>query len=252
MNDSPEYLEKRARYEQLLTVYGRKPVLEALRDPRLRVQKLHLASSNRSGGIIAEIEAEAQRLAVPVAYHDRAALARISKNGRQDQGVAADIELDSYRPLGALPDRFRVLALDGVTNPSNLGMIIRSVAASGIDGMLVARRGHARLDPQVIKASAGTLFQAPLYHCDNTVSALAELKAAGAYIVTLSSTADESLYAPLPTASRQIYVLGNETDGIGTAVADLADESRSIPLHNGVESLNVAVTAALVAFRLRQ
>ncbi len=251
MTDSPQYLKKRETFQQLLTVYGRKPVLEALRDPRLKVCKLHLATSNRSGGIISDIESAAAAQGVPVAYHDRKALARISKNGRQDQGVAADIELAGYRPISALPERYRLLAVDGVTNPSNLGMIIRSVAASGIDGLIVARRGHARLDPQVIKASAGTLYRAPLFHCDTTIVALETLKQQGARIVTLAANADRSLYDPLPDAAKQIYVLGNETDGISETVAAIADESRSIPLYNGVESLNVAVTAALVAFRVK-
>lgn len=252
MSDSDAYLQKRARFDRLLTIYGRKPVLEALQDPALQVVKLHLAESNRRGGIIADIEALAAKRGIEVARHERAALARISRNGRQDQGVAADIEMPHYQPCSALPARYRLLAVDGVTNPTNLGMIIRSIAASGIDGLLLARRGQARLDAQVIKASAGTLFKARLYYCDSMEAALRDAQQQSAHIVTLAADAECSLFDALPQHDKQIYVLGNETSGVSDAVREISAESRAIPMHNGVESLNVAVTAALVAFRLGQ
>jgi 23S rRNA (guanosine2251-2'-O)-methyltransferase len=73
-----------------LTLYGRKPALEALANRALEIAQLHLADSNRPGGIIAQIIAQAESRNIPIQYHEKQALSRISKNGRQDQGVALD------------------------------------------------------------------------------------------------------------------------------------------------------------------
>ena len=91
MADSALYTEKKARFSRMLTVYGRKPALEALQDENLRCHALHLADNNREGGIVSELTAQAARRGVAVLHHSRAELARISKNGKQDQGVAVDI-----------------------------------------------------------------------------------------------------------------------------------------------------------------
>ena len=76
-----------------LTLYGRKPALEALEDTSLTIHCLHLADSNRPNGIIAQIIKEAEQRGIAIRYHDRQALSRISKNGKQDQGVALDVVL---------------------------------------------------------------------------------------------------------------------------------------------------------------
>jgi 23S rRNA (guanosine2251-2'-O)-methyltransferase len=246
------YRARRAFFDRMLTVYGRKAVLEALQDDALPCHALHLADSNRDEGIISELLALAARRGIPVRRHSRAELARISRNGRQDQGVAADILCPAFSSLedllqsaGDKPQR--LLALDGVTNPQNLGMIIRSATAGDIDGILLARRGNAALGPLVIKASAGTVYRAPIITCEALAPALAQCQSHGFQVFTLDATAPESLFEHR-SGARSIFVLGNESTGVSAAVTSLADRRLSIPMRHGVESLNVAVTAALVAF----
>ena len=238
-----------------LTLYGRKPSLEALEDASLTIHCLHLADSNRPSGIIAQIIKEAEQRGIAIRYHDRQALSRISKNGRQDQGVALDVVCPNFITLEAfmdLPVKPRtVLALDGVTNPQNVGMIIRSAVAAGVDGLLYPKRGIASLGPLVIKASAGNVFRAPIIRCDATASAVTALKAKGYQVATLEASAETSLFE-FKAADSVVCVLGGESDGIGREVAALADTRLTIRMANGVESLNVAVTAALVAFHLGQ
>lgn len=238
-----------------LTLYGRKPALEALEDVSLTIHCVHLANSNRPTGIIAQIIKEAEHRGIAIRYHDRQALSRISKNGRQDQGVALDVICPNYMSLETfidLPAQPRtVLALDGVTNPQNVGMIIRSAVAAGVDGMLYPRRGIASLGPLVIKASAGNVFRAPIIRCDSTASAVTSLKSKGYQVAILEPAAMTSLFE-YHAPDNLVCVLGGESGGIGEAVEALADTRLSIPMANGVESLNVAVTAALVAFYLRQ
>ena len=189
---------------------------------------------------------------MPIKLHSREELARISKNGKQDQGVAVDVMCPSFRSLedylaGITAEPRRLLALDGINNPQNLGMIIRSAAAGGIDGIIWSRRGNAALGPLVIKASAGTLYRAPLVIASELPAALQQCGARGADICILDASAPTSLFEYKPER-HCIYVLGNETGGVSAAVRELADTGLSIPMANSVESLNVAVTASLIAY----
>jgi len=252
MSKPSDYNEKKSFFDSVLTVYGRKPVLESLQDTSLVCHAVHLAHSNRDGDIVAEIRQRAQTLGVPIKLHSREELARISKNGKQDQGVAVDIICPSFRSLedylGATTGwPRRLLALDGITNPQNLGMIIRSAAAGDIDGIILPRKGTAALGPLVIKASAGTLYRAPLLLCQALPEALRLCQERGAQVCTLEADAPRSLFH-YKGQGFCVYVLGNETAGVSTQVRALADTALSIPMRNGVESLNVAVTASLIAF----
>jgi 23S rRNA (guanosine2251-2'-O)-methyltransferase len=251
MGDSgtPQRQERR----RFLTVYGRKAVLEALQDPHLDCRILHLAQSNRSGGVLRDIQEQAAARGLDTRTHSREALARISRNGKQDQGVALDVycpamrELEDYlTTLGDAPQR--LLALDGVTNPQNVGMVIRSAAAAGVDGLLYADRGNPALGPLVIKASAGTVFRAPLLRCTTVADACDTLIAQGFTLYRLEASGQRQLFANPAFAQRSLFVLGGESDGISKAVVALPGEGIAIPMANGVESLNVAVSAALVAF----
>jgi 23S rRNA (guanosine2251-2'-O)-methyltransferase len=127
-------------------------------------------------------------------------------------------------------------------------MIIRSACAGNIDGILLPQKGNAQIDPLVIKASAGTLFRAPILRCENLKKALEAFQAAGSTICSLSSHAQQQLKNFQPKGAC-IYVLGNESDGVSKEIEALCNERVCIPMNNGVESLNVAVTAALIAFQ---
>jgi len=251
--DSETYLEKKRFFNSLLTVYGRKPVLEALQDSATSIYRLHLAQSNKSADILDEIIDLAKNKGAEIVYHDRQALSRISKNAKQDQGVAADLICRGYQTheqflSNNTKRKFTLLALDGISNPQNLGMIIRSACAGNIDGILLPQQGNAQIDPLVIKASAGTVFRAPILRCKTLADALKDFKQNGAEICSLSSHAKHTLKDYEPKGSC-IYVLGNETEGVSREVAKMCNQSVHIPMNNGVESLNVAVTAALIAFR---
>ena len=87
---------------------------------------------------------------------------------------------------------YRIIALDGVTNPQNLGMIIRSCAAGNVDAILLPSKGAAQISPLVIKASAGTLFKMPIIKTSNLKKTLASFKNEGASVYTLSSHAKKS------------------------------------------------------------
>ncbi|MFT7003240.1 MAG: 23S rRNA (guanosine2251-2'-O)-methyltransferase [Sulfurimonas sp.] len=247
MQDSQEYIDKRSYFEKIITLYGRNVVVEVLQDSTVEVHKLHLASSNKPDGAIKTILALAKTRKIDITYHEKNSLSRISKNAKQDQGVAIDIIAQTYKSANEIKDMksYRLIALDGIHNPQNLGMIIRSCAAGNVDGIILPKKSSAKISPLVIKASAGTLFKLPIYYCNSLDEIFPSLTDAKIY--SLSSHAKTSIYDVKPT-EKSIFVLGNESDGVSPEVEKLCNDSISIPMQRGVESLNVAVTASLLAF----
>lgn len=248
--DSRAYLDKRAFYDTLLTIYGRNAVLEALEDHTLQIHKLHLSDSNKPAKVLSRMRALVEERDIEIATHDKQSLSRISKNAKQDQGVALDIVMPhsgSLEAFLAANSRYRIIALDGITNPQNLGMIIRSCAAGHIDAILIPAKANAQISPLVIKASAGTLFKLPILKTPSLHRALHNIQASGTTLYTLASDAPQC-YTEVRYPERTVFVLGNESSGVSPEIRALCDKSISIPMQRGVESLNVAVTAALLAF----
>jgi 23S rRNA (guanosine2251-2'-O)-methyltransferase len=233
--------------DRFLTVYGRRPVLEALGDDRLTVDKV-LVSQRAHGPEVGEIERLAARRGVTCRRVPPADVTRLSRNGRQDQGVAADVVAPRMRSLDEL-DRPAgpVLVLDGITNPQNVGMILRTAVAAGIAAVVVPTAGVADLGPLVVKASAGLAFQAPIVRARSAADAVDALRRSHGYrIVGLAAQGGRSLYDDDALPERAAYVLGGEHAGLTVEV----DELVTIPLAPGVESLNVAVAAGVLCFEL--
>jgi 23S rRNA (guanosine2251-2'-O)-methyltransferase len=237
--------------DRFLTVYGRKPVLEALDDPSLEVDKVVLADTAR-GPAVAEIERAAKAARVVVRRASAHRVKVLAGNGKQDQGVLADVVAPRMRPLdAALAARppARVLLLDGITTPANVGMILRTATAAGLGGVIVPRRGVATLDPMVVKASAGVAFRAPVLRCGSAAEAAEMLTEAGYGIYALGPTGTTSVFqAELPR--RAAFVLGGETEGVSHEVGEFVTEWLRIPMPGDVESLNVSAAAAVLSFEL--
>ena len=245
--DSQAYREKKAFFEKIITLYGRNVVVEILQDESIEIHKVHMADSNKQDAAIKEILSLAKKRGLEIYYHKKAALSRISKNAKQDQGVAVDIIAQSYLNANTIKEmrEYRLIALDGIQNPQNLGMIIRSCAAGNVDGIILPKKSSAKISPLVVKASAGTLFRLPIYYCNTLEDILPSLKDTKVY--ALSSHAKTTIY-DLNEGKKSIYILGNESEGVSKEVESLCNDSISIPMQRGVESLNVAVTASLIAF----
>ncbi|HEX4979867.1 MAG TPA: RNA methyltransferase [Acidimicrobiales bacterium] len=236
--------------DRFLTVYGRRPVLEALARRDLRVAKV-LVSTAAQGPEVAEIERAAAVRGVEIRRVPPTEVTRVSRNGRHDQGVAADVEAASMRGLDEWlavgpPDPATVVVLDGVTNPQNVGMILRTATAAGADGVVVPTAGVADLGPLVVKASAGVAFRAPILRARTGAGAVDALRSHGFRVYGLDPDARRSLYEQRPFADRSAFVLGGEHDGVRVEV----DEVIGVPMAGGVESLNVAVAAGVVCFEL--
>jgi 23S rRNA (guanosine2251-2'-O)-methyltransferase len=249
----------RSPKDTFITVYGRKPVLEALDDEDLAVDKVVLADDAR-GEPVRAILAAARARDVPVQRASAHRVKVLAGNGRHDQGVLADVVAPRMQPVdeflaalnssGLGNDPAAVLVLDGVTNPANVGMVLRSATAAGLDGVLLPRRGVPAIDPLVVKASAGVAFRAPVLRASTAADGCAALRAAGFAVYGLEAGGASLLDAPLP--GRVALVLGNETDGLSAPVRAELDGVLAIPMQGGVESLNVASAGAVAAFELQR
>jgi 23S rRNA (guanosine2251-2'-O)-methyltransferase len=238
--------------DRFVTVYGRKPVLEALADQRLAIDKIVLADTARGAAATEIIRAAGDR-GVPVRRASAQRVKVLAGNGKQDQGVLADVVAPRMRPLSAaLSAAHRprsVLLLDGITTPANVGMILRTATAAGIDGIVVPRRGVAGIDPLVVKASAGVAFRAPMLRCATAGEAAGDLRSAGYRLFGLDGRARRSVFT-CEVPEYAAFVLGGETAGVSDEVRACVREWLSIPMAGGVESLNVATAAAVLCFEL--
>lgn len=245
--------EQRSPKDTFITVYGRRPVLEALDDHDLQVDKVVLADDLR-GEPVRAILAAAQARDVRVHRASAQRVKVLAGNGRHDQGVLADVVAPRMAPVAEFLDALgpvapaSVLVLDAVTNPANVGMLLRSATAAGLDGVLLPRRGVPAIDPLVVKASAGVAFRAPVLRAATAAQGCAALRAGGFGVFGLDAGGASLLDAELP--ARVALVLGNETDGLSPDVRAELDATLAIPMHDGVESLNVASAGAVAAYEL--
>ncbi len=260
-SNRPEHLRDlpAGRGEGEVVVFGRRAVLEAIGAPGARVHAVLV-----DGGLHADFRKTLSRrcreAGVALEVSSRAAVSALSRAPRHDQGVAARVVLERLMEMeGFLAQRtgraarapIRLLAFDAITNAQNIGMIVRSAVAAGIDAVLWPLRGCPWVNGLVIKSSAATLYSCPIIRSPSLIQGLGELRAAGFSCVGLSASAEHDLFEWRP-AHRTVLVVGGETEGICDEAAALLDDRLAIPMARGVESLNVAVAASIACFRLAQ
>jgi 23S rRNA (guanosine2251-2'-O)-methyltransferase len=236
--------------DQFLTIYGRKSVLEVLENESLNIAKVFIARKAKAD-IIKNIIAACERRGIEVLRIEADQVSRMSKHPKQDQGVAADIHTpqmdDALKFLEQHKgDDLKLIALDGITTPANVGMIIRSCTALGIDGIILPRKGSTKLNSFVIKASAGVVFRSRILKCERLTPVLKKAKEMGFEICGLSGEKGDNIYTETFNA-KSLFVMGNETEGVSPQTEALTDKHLFIPMANGVESLNVACAATVVA-----
>ncbi len=240
--------------DRFITVYGRKPVLEVLEQEELAVRRVFVVRRAR-GDVVDRIVDAARARGDEIIAKSAAEVSRISRRPKQDQGVAADVEAPAMRSLAAFLDALgderdaRVLALDNVTTPANVGMILRTATVLGLDGVILPRRGCPEIGPLVVKASAGVAFRAPILRCAELVDGLSDAKMRGFCVYGLADRGASEL-SSLSVRARSIFVLGNETEGIGETTRPLVDEWVRIAMAHEGDSLTVASAAAIVCFAI--
>jgi 23S rRNA (guanosine2251-2'-O)-methyltransferase len=234
-----------------MLIYGINPVLEALRGGR--VARVRIA--DRDDRRVAEVVRLAERTGVRV-ERVPADVLRHASHGGAHQGVVAEVAeprahtVEDLIAGAARPALFVVL--DGVEDPRNLGAILRSCDAAGVDGVIRQTRHAARLDGAAAKTAAGAAAHLKIAEVVNISRALEELKAAGVWTVGLAGDAERP-YDAADYAAPTAFVMGAEGSGLRRLVRERCDWLVSIPLRGHVESLNVSVAAGIALFEaLRQ
>ncbi|MBI4261792.1 MAG: RNA methyltransferase [Actinobacteria bacterium] len=245
-------MSSRRRRDGGLHLGGRRAVAEALRAGRAR--SVLVAEGARSTEGLRDVLAAARTAGVPVRRVPGDRLDRLAPDHR---GVVAEVELPS--PLGE-PDLGRfpfpadavVVALDGITDPQNLGASARVADAAGA-AMLVSRaRRAAGVTPAAVRASAGALLHLPHAVVANIPRALRRLQGAGFAVVGLAEDAPASVLDATCPPGPVVIVLGSEGEGLSRLVREACDELVSLPMRGAVGSLNAssALAAALYAYVL--
>jgi 23S rRNA (guanosine2251-2'-O)-methyltransferase len=236
-------------------VEGRQAVRELLRARRRRVHLLTVAEGADPSGSLAEILDLAAAAAVAVRRVDRGQLDALALT-ETPQGVVAradplpEADLRTLAAPGPDGTAAFVVVVDGVTDPHNLGAVMRSSVSAGATGLVTRRHRAATLTPAALKAAAGAAEYLPVVTVPGIPAALAVLAAAGVWSVALDAGARQPLW-DLPVADQPIaLVLGGEGRGLGRLVRQRCDLVVGIPLLGPLESLNVAAAATLACFEV--
>ncbi|MGH9138021.1 MAG: 23S rRNA (guanosine(2251)-2'-O)-methyltransferase RlmB [Acidimicrobiales bacterium] len=239
-------------------VEGRQAVRELLLAERRKVREVWVSGRDADGGQLegplADLADLAGDLRVPVRVVGRSKLDAAARTDAP-QGVVAfaaplpEVDLDDLmKPKGGEPPF--VVALDGVTDPGNLGAVLRAAECSGVTGAVLPRHRAVHVTPAAAKAAAGAIEHVPMAVVPGLPAALARLKGAGLWVVGLDSAGDTPLH-DLPVASDPVVlVLGAEGAGLSRLVRQRCDLLAAIPLHGRLASLNVAAAAAVATYEI--
>jgi len=170
----------------------------------------------------------------------------LGEGGAFTYAVFEDV-IETVRTKG---DTALVLALDGVTDPHNLGAILRSCAGAGVDAVILPERRSAMVNETVIRASAGTAGRVSVCRVVNLGRALDDLKEAGAWIYGLAAGEGSRDYLEEPFDRGTVLVMGAEGEGLHLKIRERCDGLLHIPMPGGIESLNVSAAAAVSLFRV--
>jgi 23S rRNA (guanosine2251-2'-O)-methyltransferase len=236
-------------------VAGRNAVVEALRGD-VPATAVYVAARLESDDRVREALKVAGDRGLPVMESSKAELDRLT-NGAVHQGLVLQVPAYEY----AHPDDLvagpgtgggtpLVVALDGVTDPRNLGAVVRSAAAFGAHGVLVPERRSAGMTASAWKTSAGAAVRVPVARATNLARSLAAFQKAGYFVVGLAGDGDADV-AALPTAdSPLVLVVGSEGEGLSRLVREACDVVARIPMSGGTESLNAGVAAGIALYAI--
>lgn len=236
-------------------VEGRQAVRELLLAGRRRVRDVWIADDVDDAPILGDILELAMELRTTVRRVTRAQLDAAARS-EAPQGVLAHAAPLPERDLDTLCRRGRderppfLLALDGITDPQNVGALLRSAECAGVSGVVLPRHRAAHVTPTVAKAAAGAVEHLDIALVGGLPAALARAKELGLWIVGLDGAGDTSLFDLGVATEPIVLVLGAEGSGLGRLTRARCDVLAAIPLAGALASLNVSAAGALACFEV--
>ncbi|HEX9982563.1 MAG TPA: 23S rRNA (guanosine(2251)-2'-O)-methyltransferase RlmB [Thermoanaerobaculia bacterium] len=231
-----------------MILYGVNPVLEAIRSHPERVR--YIAVSREQSGRMQKLLHEARDADVAVKQLPTSQIDKLAGRGVHN-GVIAEVEEAGYVDFDDVvaheATRF-ILILDGITDPQNVGTILRVADGFGVDVVVLPEHESAGLTPAAVKASAGASEWVPVSRVTNLARSIETLKAAGFWVYAAAENGDAP--AAIDFRGKVALVLGNEGKGIRRLVLEHCDRIVTIPMFGHVESFNVATAAAVLCYEV--
>ena len=238
-------------------INGRNAVIEAIRTGE-SIEKVWVQYGTDGEGI-EQIRREARQRGVPTTQLDRRKfrdLERRARLGTRSQGVIARIDPVDYVEISHLIasvwERGEVPViglLDRITDPHNLGAIVRSAECAGVHGLVIPRRNSSGITDVVIKTSAGAVHSLPLARTDDMAATVRELQGSGLRVLACTEEG-ESLFGAVDLSGPVAMLLGSEGEGIAPDLLELCDGTLRIPMAGSISSLNVSVAAGVIFFEI--
>lgn len=233
-------------------VEGRHAVHELLLAGRRRVREVILEAGLEDAEILGEIIDLADEAKVPIREVSPGRFEAVARTGSHQGVVALAAPLPQTglaRMVSGPPTPFLVV-VDGVTDPGNLGALLRTAECAGVTGVVLARHRAASITPTVTKAAAGAVEHVPMCQVPGIPTAIGELRDAGVWTVGLDVVADTDIADLAVAADPLALVVGAEGRGLSRLAAERCDVLATIPMYGRLNSLNVAAAAAVACFTI--
>ena len=230
-------------------VYGVEPIRELVAAAPASIRVLYVKSGDERR-FTAEIDL-VRTGGGRVEFADEAGLERLAGPAARHQGIAALMREYEYAAIEQIlveqPDP--IVLVDGVTDPRNLGALMRSAEGAGVGAIVIAKDRTAGITPAAVKSSAGAWIHLKIARCGNVARTIEQLKEAGYWTAALAPGGDTSIYT-LDTSRKLAIIVGSEGRGVRDIVKKGADFIVDIPMRGKVGSLNVSVAAAVALFEI--
>jgi 23S rRNA (guanosine2251-2'-O)-methyltransferase len=233
-------------------IYGIRAVLEAINSNE-PIDKIFIQRGLK-GDLIRELEGVIRKNQINISYVPVEKLNRLTKNNHQ--GVVANISPITFHELEHLVEKVMevkenpvFLLLDQVSDVRNFGAIIRTAECTGVDGIIIQKKGAAPVTADTIKTSAGAAFKVPIAKVDHIKDAVFYLQASGIQVVSASEKTNTTVY-DVPFKVATAIVMGSEERGISPSILKASDHVAKLPLLGEIESLNVSVACAVFLYEV--
>lgn len=224
-------------------IYGRKPVLESI-DAGLTIHKAYIIDQNTP--IVAKIIDKLKKAGVDISYVDKRYFEKIEAN---HQGVMIEVDSYQYASLDDISDANKLILLDQIEDPHNLGAIIRSAESFGFDAVIIPEHRSAKVNPTVYKTSAGAINNIKVVRVTNLNRTIDAIKENGFWVYGLAGEAQSDL-AATDLIGKVALVVGNEGSGISRLTREHCDMLIKIPMIGKVNSLNASVASAIAMYEV--
>ncbi|MCK5443119.1 MAG: 23S rRNA (guanosine(2251)-2'-O)-methyltransferase RlmB [Maribacter sp.] len=236
--------------EKLTQIYGIRAAIEAVNSDE-DIDKVFVQKGLK-GDLIKELEGLLRKRGISTAYVPIEKLNRLTKNNHQ--GVVANISPISFYEIETLVEEVLsknktplFLLLDQLSDVRNFGAIIRTAECTGVDGIIIQKKGAAPVTADTIKTSAGAAFKVPMAKVDHIKDAVFYLQASGISVIVATEKTNTTIY-DVSFKEACAIVMGAEDKGVSPSVIKAADHSAKLPLLGEIESLNVSVACAVFLY----